>query len=139
LLLLALAGSTAAVADQFKTFGDYVVHYNALNTEMLAPDVARQYGIKRSKNRGLFTISVQKKVLGTTGKPVEASITGYATNLTAQTKPLKARKIVDGTAIYYIGDFRITNRETLDFHFTITPAGEDKSFTLKFRKQFFTN
>jgi hypothetical protein len=139
LLLLALGGSSMAMADQFKTFGEYVVHYNAMNTEMLAPDVARQYGIKRSKNRGLFTISVQKKVLGTTGKPVEARITGYATNLTAQTKPLKARKIVDGNAIYYIGEFRITHRETLDFHFTITPAGEDKSFELKFRKQFFAD
>jgi len=29
-------------------FGDFEVHYNALRTDQLAPDVARAYGIERS-------------------------------------------------------------------------------------------
>lgn len=137
-LLFVLAVSPA-LAEQSKTFGDYVVHYNALNTELLQPDIARQYGITRSKNRAMVTISVQKKLMGTTGKPVEAKINGYATNLSAQTRPIKLRKIVDANAIYYVGDFRIRNQETLDFHFVITPVGEDKSLNLEFRQQFFTD
>ena len=130
--------STPLRAEQSKTFSDYVVHYNAFSTDMLEPTIAKQYGIKRSKNRALFNISVQKKIMGTTGQPVVANITGQATNLNGQTKTLQPRKIEEDTAIYYIGEFSITHREVLAFDFNITPAGEKNPFHLKFRQQFFT-
>ena len=130
--------STSLWAEQSKTFSDYVVYYNAFSTEMLLPAVAKQYGIKRSKNRAMFNISVQKKIMGTTGQPVAADITGKAINLNAQVKTMKPRKIVEGTAIYYIGEFSVTHREVLDFDFNITPEGESNPFNLKFRQQFFT-
>lgn len=130
--------STPLWAEQSKTFSDYVVHYNAFSTDMLQPAIAKQYGIKRSKNRALFNISVQKKIMGTTGQPVVADITGHATNLSGQTKALQPRKIVEDTAIYYIGEVSISHREVLDFDFNITPAGEKNPFHLKFRQQFFT-
>ena len=130
--------STSLWAEQSKTFSDYVVYYNAFSTDMLQPAVAKQYGIKRSKNRAMFNISVQKKIMGTVGQPVAADITGKAINLNAQIKTLKPRKIVEGTAIYYIGEFPVTHREVLDFDFDITPEGEDNHFNLKFRQQFFT-
>jgi hypothetical protein len=135
---LTLLVTTPLWAEQSKTFSDYVVHYNAFSTDMLQPSIAKQYGIKRSKNRAIFNISVQKKIMGTTGQPVVANISGYATNLTGQTKTLQPRKIVEGTAIYYIGEFSITHREVLDFDFNITPADEKNPFHLKFRQQFFT-
>ncbi len=131
-------GSTPLWAEQSKTFSDYVVHYNAFSTDMLQPAIAKQYGIKRSKNRALFNISVQKKIMGTTGQPVAATITGHATNLNGQTKTMQAQKIVEDTAIYYIGEFSISHREVLDFDFLITPTGEKNPFHLKFRQQFFT-
>lgn len=130
--------SASLWAEQSKTFSDYVVYYNAFSTDMLQPSVAKQYGIKRSKNRAMFNISVQKKIMGTAGQPVAADITGKAINLNAQTKTLKPRKIVEGTAIYYIGEFPVTHREVLDFDFNITPEGEQNLFNLKFRQQFFT-
>ena len=138
LSLLCSSISTTLWAEQSKTFSDYVVYYNAFSTDMLQPSVAKQYGIKRSKNRAMFNISVQKKIMGTTGQPVAADISGKAINLNAQTKPLKPRKIVEGTAIYYIGEFSVTHREVLDFDFNITPEGESNPFNLKFRQQFFT-
>jgi hypothetical protein len=130
--------STSLWAEQSKTFSDYVVYYNAFSTDMLQPPVAKQYGIKRSKNRAMFNISVQKKIMNTAGQPVAAKITGHAINLNAQTKTLKPRKIVEGTAIYYIGELPVTHREVLDFEFNITPEGEKIPFSLKFRQQFFT-
>lgn len=130
--------SASLWAEQSKTFSDYVVYYNAFSTDMLQPSVAKQYGIKRSKNRAMFNISVQKKIMGTAGQPVAADITGKAINLNAQTKTLNPRKIVEGTAIYYIGEFPVTHREVLDFDFNITPEGEQNLFNLKFRQQFFT-
>ena len=138
LSLLCSSISTSLWAEQSKTFSDYVVYYNAFSTDMLQPSVAKQYGIKRSKNRAMFNISVQKKIMGTTGQPVAADISGNAINLNAQTKPMKPRKIVEGTAIYYIGEFSVTHREVLDFDFNITPEGESNPFNLKFRQQFFT-
>ena len=138
LSLLFSSISTSLWAEQSKTFSDYVVYYNAFSTDMLQPSVAKQYGIKRSKNRAMFNISVQKKIMGTTGQPVAADISGKAINLNAQTKTLEPRKIVEGTAIYYIGEFSVTHREVLDFDFNITPEGESNPYNLKFRQQFFT-
>ena len=138
LSLLCSSVSTSLWAEQSKTFSDYVVYYNAFSTDMLQPNVAKQYGIKRSKNRAMFNISVQKKIMGTTGQPVAADITGKAINLNAQVKTMKPRKIAEGTAIYYIGEFSVTHREVLDFDFNITPEGESNPFNLKFRQQFFT-
>ncbi len=135
---LSLLVITPLWAEQSKSFSDYVVHYNAFSTDILQPAIAKQYGITRSKNRAMFNISVQKKIMGTTGQPVVAEITGRATNLNGQTKVLQPRKIVEDTAIYYIGELSITNQEVLDFDFNITPTGEKTPFHLKFRQQFFT-
>ncbi len=137
-LLLIPAASVFADSENSRTFGDYVVYFNAFTTDTLAPQVAKQYGIKRSRNRGLFNIAVQKKVMGMPGKPVKARIHGRAVNLNNQVKNLKPREILDGTAIYYIGVFPVAHRETLDFEFQIQPEGESKPFTLKFRKTFYT-
>jgi len=131
--------SATAMAEQSQTFGDYVVHYNAFTTEIITPAVAKQYGIKRSKNRAMYNITVLKKVMGTTGKPTEAKVTGHAFNLNRQMKTLNPRKVTEGTAIYYIGDLAVTDKETLEFSFQITPADKTSPFEISFRQQFFTN
>ena len=139
---IGLASSLVAVsawAEQSKTFGDYVVHYNAFTTEIIQPAVAKQYGIKRSKNRAMYNITVLKKVMGTPGTPVEATVTGHASNLNRQMKMLNPRKIIEGNAIYYIGDLPVTDKETLDFEFKVTPEGNTTPFEVSFRQQFFTN
>ncbi len=137
--LLAVLINTPLQAEQSKTFGDYVIHYNAFNTEMLQPEIARQYGIKRSKNRIMYNITVLKKDGGPMGKPVTAEVTGHASNLNDQMKELRPRKIVEGNAIYYIGDLSVTNQETLDFEFEVKPDGEKSPYHISFRQQFFTN
>ena len=138
-LLLIPAGVAQATDEHARTVGDYVVYYNAFTTDTLAPQVAKQYGIKRSRNRGMFNIAVQKKVMGMPGKPVKAKITGRAVNLNNQVKNLEPREILDGTAIYYIGEFPVAHRETLNFEFRIQPEGEEEPFTIKFRNTFYTN
>ena len=135
-LLLGTAGS--ALADQSKDFGDFVVHYNALSTDFLNPTTAKAYDIKRSKNRAMLTVTVLKKNMGLAGQPVKASVNARAVNLNHQVKSLKMREIVDAGAIYYIADFRVANRETLDFTIEATPQGGTPK-TVTFRQQFFTN
>lgn len=139
--LVCLITSLIAVPVQagHQVFGNYIVYFNALNTDMLEPQIARQYKIKRSKNRAMFNIAVQRRVPGRLGQPITAKITGHATNLNAQTKQMTPREIKEGPAIYYIGDFSISDRETLDFEFQIIPEGEQKPFTLRFRQPFFVH
>ena len=140
-LLLALALLTvglAVQAEQSQDFGQYVVHYSAILTDSLLPEVARQYGITRSKNRGMLTMTVLKKVMNTAGTPVEAKVSGTATNLSQQLRTLDLRQIRDGSAVYYLSEFPIANREVLDFNLQVTPKGENNAFTVKFRQEFFT-
>lgn len=106
---------------------------------MLQPDIARQYGITRSKFRGFITVSVLKKTDSASGKPVRAKISASASNLNQQSKTLSLRPVEEGPAIYYVDDFRITNLETLNFKLKIKPENSDKSFSVNFRQKFFTN
>lgn len=129
--------ASIAQAENSYDFGDYVVHYNALNTDMLSPKVAQEYGIQRSKNRGMLNIVVLRKVLGATGKPTPAKVTGTSTNLTGSRSELEFREIREPNAIYYIAEFGVTNEEILVFDI-VAETDESEPMDVKFRKQFFT-
>lgn len=137
-LCIALLLAPVVRAQNSQDFGNYIVYYNAFTTDFLQPTTARNYGITRSKNRGMVNISVQKKRMNTVGEPVEATITGTARNLNAQIKSLNLREIKDGNAIYYIGEFAVSNMETLDFSLDVTPKGQSVPFHVHFRQQFYT-
>jgi hypothetical protein len=137
-LLGAWLPSAPAWAQHSQDFGDYVVYFDAFTTDFLAPQMAKHYGITRSKNRGLLNIVVQKKVLNSPAQPVAAKVTAQAVNLHGQLKKLDVREVREGTAIYYLSDFRVTDQETLDFTVDVTPTGETASHPVKFRQQFFT-
>lgn len=134
---LAMAGLSAA-AEQSKTFGDYTIHYAAFTTDLLSPEVAKSYKIRRSKNRALLNVSVLKKVMETTGKPVTARIEATATNLSRQLRQLEMRELSSQGAIYYIAETAVNNEETLVFELNITPEGESVALNFTFRQQFFT-
>ena len=40
-----------------QVFGDYELHYNAVRSDLLRPEVARAYAIERSANRVLLNVS----------------------------------------------------------------------------------
>jgi hypothetical protein len=138
-LLVALClCSVAAVAhaEISQKFGNLEVHYNALTTDELQPEVARTYKIERSKTRGMVTLSVLQKNKVGLPTPVPAKITIYATNLTQQLSNITMREIKEGTAIYYIGEFRVVPPDTLKFTATIEVAGEPK-YDMTFDQKFF--
>lgn len=137
--LLALVALPAiAVAQQSREFNDYVVHYNALRTDLLPPQVAQGYGIKRSSNRALLNITVMKKNDGEE-TPVAASLNVNATNLTGQRRELEMREIRDGEgAIYYVGELPVHNLETYKFKVEVVPQGESEALLVEFSQQFYT-
>ena len=139
LLFAVVLGSvpTALLAENSTSVPGYVIHHNAFTTDTLSPEVARHYRLQRSKNRGMLNVSVIKEIPGTTGLSVPAQVTARATNLTGQSRDIPMREVKDGDAIYYIGDFRVANQETLNFSLEVTPAGEPKAHPAHLSQQFF--
>lgn len=136
-LLLGLLPAAPVMAEQSQKFGAYEIHYNAMLTDQLAPGVAKAYKIDRSKTRGLVTISVLKpSPLGNVGQSVKAELNVSAVNLSQQLSQIRMREISEGTAIYYIGEFRITPPDTLEFTVKAKPAGEEQKSMLKFSHEF---
>lgn len=143
LSLLLLVGTISylpnAAAQQSQDFGEYVVHYNALNTNLIPPAVAQGYNIKRSPNRALLNITILKKVMDTPGTPVKAGVTASGTNLTGQRRDIEIRQITDQEgAIYYIGELPVHNMEIYNFLVQVAVDGEDEPMMVKFRQQFYT-
>lgn len=137
-LLLGLLLSSSALAQRSQDFGNYVVHFNALNTNLIPPAVAQHYEIQRSSTRALLNVSILSKVLNTPGTPVHAKVTATARNLSGQLRDIEIKEVDDQSAVYYLGQIRVRNEETFDFTVNITPDGEDEPLVVRFRQQFFT-
>jgi hypothetical protein len=125
-------------ADNAYDFGDYVVYYNAFTADTLPPQMATAYGILRSKYKGVLNISVQKKQNpGKLPLAVNALVKVEAVNLVGQLKELDTRKVTEGEAIYYISEFRISNKEQVKFKISLRPEGESKALEFDFSRQFY--
>lgn len=129
--------TTAAWAENSTSVPGFTIHHNAIPSASLEPSIARQYGIQRSKYRGMLNVSIIKSVEGTSGKSSEAVVMAKANNIQGQLISIPMRKIIEGDAIYYIGEFRIADRETLNFEIQVQPKGETHFYTAKLSQEFF--
>jgi len=102
--------------------GEFTVHYNALGTTQIPPEVAQRSGITRSANRALVNIAVRRG-RAAESVAVAAKVEASASNLAGQRQTLQLREVREGDAIYYLGEARIDNRDTLSFEVTATPEG----------------
>jgi len=128
-----------SATESSKDFGEYVIHFNALRTDELTPEVAREYSIVRSQNRAMLNISILHKQENAPAMPVAGAVAATAVNLTGQLKNLLVREIREGDAIYYIAETPITNGEVLVFSVDVTPQNEASRFSIRFQKQFFVD
>lgn len=130
------AVASLAQAEKAEKFGNLEIHYNAITTDTLLPEVARAYKIERSNTRGLATISVLKRnaVGGLT--PVPAKLTVHVTNLNQQLAQVPMREVREGTAIYYLGEFRVAPPDTLKFTAVVEANGEPRR-EISFSQQFY--
>ena len=129
--------SVLPATESSKDFGDYVVFFNAIRTDQLTPEVARDYGIVRSKSRVLLNVSIHRKGDGGRTTAVTGAVAASAINLTGQLKTMTLREIPEGDAIYYIGELAVTDGEVLIYTVDVTPSNESSRFTVRFKKQFF--
>ena len=136
LIAFALAATPFGARAQYvEDFGAYRVHYSALPTEQLLPDIARSYGIVRSRGRGLLNIAVQRSA-DNTSAPVRAALHGTATSLGGQPTELRFREIAEEGAVYYIAEFPVSVPDTYRFSVSITPENATSASLLKFSQDF---
>ncbi len=121
-------------AEQKKAFGDYEVHYIALTSTDLSPEVAKQYGIKRSRYLGYLSITVLKKGYR---NALDAHISGEMVNLLGQYKSLDFMRIQEGRAIYFISTFKFDKEEIYSFDLNIKTLKPKKELNLKFKQKFY--
>lgn len=138
-ILASLLTPLPGQAQQSQDFGNYVVHYSALQTSFLPPEVATAYDIPRSPSRALLNITVLKKLMDTPGIPVPADVTATAVNLTGQLREIETREIREPNgAIYHLGVFPVHNREIYRFTVKVDIEGEKEPLVVKFQQQFYT-
>jgi len=123
--------------ESAKDFGDYVLYFNALITDQLTPDIAREYGIVRSKNRAMLNVSIHRKLADGRTEAVMGAVSASAINLNGQLETMTLRMIQEETAIYYVGELAISDGEVLIYTVDATPSNEASRFTVRFKKQFF--
>ena len=136
--VILFALSCGLAQAQSVSSGDITVHYSAIPTTTLTPEVAKQYGITRSANRALLNVSVRK------GKPgadtaVPSVVTAAASNLNGQRQSISLREVKDGEAVYYLGEARVSGNETLSFEIEVTPTERHTPIQVSFRQEFFVN
>jgi hypothetical protein len=139
LVLLLLVGlmSTGAFAQNSLHQGEFEVHFSALASTTLSPQIARQYAITRSSSRALLNVAILRQHDDGGTSAVTAHITGSATNLAGQRQNLTLREVREGDAIYYLAEPRTSEGETLRFELDVIPEGSDRVIDIRFEQQFF--
>lgn len=137
LVLLALTVSLCGVAsaEQKETIGNFDIHYMALGSTFLTPNIAKSYGIERSSYKGIINIAVLD--ISATGSPaIPVNITGVAHNLLDARIDLKFREIREGDAIYYIAEVPYRDDQEINFNIAIK-RGNELNTNLQFKQKFY--
>ena len=119
-----------------QTFGNLEVHYNALRTDELTPEVARAYGIERSGNRVLLNVSLLARAADGRTTPLDGTVTASARNLNGQLKDLEMRRVQEGSSIYFIGEVGISGNEIVVFDISVAPADQPSRYAVQFKREF---
>ena len=130
-LVFSIFFTTATMAAESLDFGDYTVDHTTFPSTLIDAEIAKTYGIKRSKYETLLNVFVSKK--GTQGG-VEVNITGTATNLLGQQQNLRFLKIKEENTVYYIAPVRVTGEDLMKFKITCTLLDDSEQFDLGFSK-----
>jgi hypothetical protein len=136
--ILCIAGTSFAMAGnggQYQQSGRYQIHYIALNSTFLTPEISKNYNIKRSRYNAFVNISILDTLLD--GTPaIKGNLTGKAVNLTGNTRTLDFKEVIEGKAIYYIAELPFRNEER--FTISIDLINKDGlNSKISFKQQFY--
>lgn len=136
IMVLTVLITNVSHAENMKKLGSMNVHYMAIGSTFFTPEIAKAYGITRSRYNGLVNISVLDNTkVGNPAKTI--SITGQAKNNLGQFKSLEFTEVKEGDAIYYLAQVSYDDEETLHFTLKINDGKEQQ--TLKFSQKFYVD
>jgi hypothetical protein len=133
-----LIGAVTTLAEE-QDFGAYTVHYIAVNSTFLQPEIAQQYGIVRSARRAFLNVAVLRNDADGSTTPVTATLSGGKRNLLQQTGEITFREIREGDAIYYIGQFEFSNAEILRLTVSVQPEHQGPEHTIEWSTQLYSD
>lgn len=137
LIALTLLLSPLVQAGQFQQFGDYQVHYSAVNTSFLTPEVATASGITRSRSTAFLNVSVLEVQSDGSTRAVNTPVDGSISTLSGQVKPLSFRTLRDGESIYHIATFAIQDGEPMRFELSVRLERNEPPVAIDFMRRLY--
>ncbi|MFN2362612.1 MAG: DUF4426 domain-containing protein [Marinobacter sp.] len=122
-----------------KDFGEYQVHWSVFPSTFLAPEVARDNNLNRSKSIGVVNISIMQETDDGGLEPVSGQVEGKALNDVQQAKFLAFRRIQEGDAVYFIAEYQYSNAELMTFQITARPTGGKQDLPIRFTHALFND
>lgn len=129
----------ASANAESEDFGEYTIHYIAVSTKFLTPDIAEQYNIVRGDRRAFLNIAVIRNNADGSTTPVPAAVMGTRGNLLQQSSEIEFDEIREGEAVYYIGQFEFSNAETLRFNVTVQPEMKGAEHEIEWTTQLYSD
>ena len=131
---------TAAPSDPtYRDFGAFQLHYNAVRSDEIAPEVAARYGVRRGSDRVLLNVALLREEPDGRTTPVDAEISVSARNLTGQTRQVTMRRVVEQPSIYFLGEVAISGNEIIIFDIGARPPGGSFAYEAQFKREFFAD
>ncbi len=117
--------------------GNYRIYFSAFNSTFVPPGIAEQYSLRRGSRYGIVNIAIRDVSSDELGTAVTGRVSGHTMNLLTQKSSLKFSEVKEGSAIYYLADFKFSDEELLKFAIDVKPQGSSRSETLRFEQIFY--
>lgn len=121
----------------FVTSGSWSMYYSVLPTRDLAPEVAREYGVTADSTHALVVVSLTRQ--DQQPPPRDAAVTMTAHTITGEARAVNVRRVEQGGAISWIGEFAVARREMLWFEATAKPDPQTPPIVAQFRRELYAD
>lgn len=122
-----------------KDFGDIQVHWSVFPSTFLAPKIASENNLNRSRSIGIVNISIMRETEDGGLEPVSGQVEGKVLNNVQQVKFLGFRRIQEGSAVYFIAEYQYGNAELMTFEITARPTGSNQDLPIRFTHTLFND
>ena len=127
--------ASSAQGDAFLRVGDISIRASPIQTAMLEPAIAQQYGITRDDNTILLLVAIRQGP-ETNERSLPAIVTASATDLRGNKQSIAMREVRTGDLLDYIGTVETSLPETLRFDVKAVRDGRAVA-TLQFNREFY--
>ncbi|MDN3637745.1 DUF4426 domain-containing protein [Simiduia curdlanivorans] len=119
--------------------GKYRVHFSTFTSDFLQPETAAGLQLTRAKDQLLVNIAVtEKNADGSYSMGQTATVTGTATNLMQQMKPLSFVQVKEPNATYYLAPLRFSNEEIIHFNIQVL-SEQGETLNVTFTRTLYVN